>query len=454
MSKNERGQAMIEYGILLFVFVLLLVGGAELGMAALASSKNTDAAKAGASEYADILAKRIEVKTLIDRQLIDLSMLNCNYVDENGACSLNHPDARNYFVFLSAGYSSDPENFIADENERIQLIIDSPASPQELQQAQRQFELLQNFELFIQYNPPIADHDLIASMPNCDNDAYDYGMPNRYRPRLVKNGVYDIPPPLNSEFYFFTPTPLDVTNCTGTDPLRGNRSKQDILIYGYMPTDAEILAGDFDDLYVQGLPKANQAAYSNYERVCIDSNQLYVSCNSADVDRVLLKQSGKVCFADDEDEIDSCPGIQPLISGFYYFGNPNDATEKHTYQQDELPEFRPAFQLVCDQAVGGLSDQVTDLTCLDAPESIRVQTRYRRVFDGFLTMGLQTAVDPDIVKYFYNPALVGVREGALVGTLGSEIGPIGNRAPSIKYMKDFRACYGVNALTGSVTACN
>lgn len=447
---HQRGQAMVEYGILLFVFVLLLVGGAELGMAALSSSKNTDAAKSAANEYGEIIQKRNAAKAEIDKILIDLAVSHaCNYVDENGGCDPENASTRNYFQYLSANYEED--GFLSDEQERLQEIIE--AEPTNIQ-AQKQLELFNKFNAYIQYNPQIADHTQITNMPNCEGGAYDYGFPTaRYAPPVEKYNI----PAQQGDFYFFSPTPIDITNCVGVDEERGGRSRADILIYGYMPTQEQVDAGEFDDLFVQGLPQANQAAYSLYERVCLDGGQAYISCQSGDANQVLLKPPGKICLAEDEIGVDSCEGIQPNVAGFYYFGNPNDADLKSfEYVQNEPPVFRSTFQLVCndDYKIESVQDDVCD----DA-ESIRIHTRYRRVFDGFLTLGTMTVTDPSIVNYFYNPSQVGIKDNVLVAGYGSEVGVVGKvqdgiAYPSIKHMRDFRACYDVSTKTGAVSACN
>lgn len=456
--KNQRGQALVEYGILLFVFVLLLVGGAELGMAALSSSKNTDAAKSAANEYADIVEKKNAVKSEINLLLIDLSMLNCNYVNEDGMCQKDDSGATNYFEYLDYVYknSDDGQEFIADEKGSLQSVVSANANTESVKQAQKQLELLDKFDEYTQYNPRIADHTQITDMPNCDGGTYNYELPTaRYAPP-VSLGASNIPAQ-KGDFYFFIPTPIDITNCVGVDEERGGRSRADILIYGYMPTQEQVDAGEFEELFVQGLPQANQAAYSLYERVCLDGGQAYISCQSDDANQVLLKPPGKICLAEDEIGVDSCEGIQPNVAGFYYFGNPNDADLKSfEYVQNEPPVFRSTFQLVCndDYKIESVQDDVCD----DA-ESIRIHTRYRRVFDGFLTLGTMTVTDPSIVNYFYNPSQVGIKDNVLVAGYGSEVGVVGKvqdgiAYPSIKHMRDFRACYDVSTKTGAVSACN
>ena len=49
----QRGQATLEYAIILILVVTMIIGGIELAATAFATSKASEAAKAGANEFAE-----------------------------------------------------------------------------------------------------------------------------------------------------------------------------------------------------------------------------------------------------------------------------------------------------------------------------------------------------------------------------------------------------------------
>lgn len=505
---------MVEYAILFIVLSILFIGGAELGMAALASYKNTDAAKTGISEYAEVNQKRIDLLNAEKQYLIDLSSYTCNSIQEvsnadgltsYGVCSTSgaYPNFVNY---LDALYESAPDADTAF-NEQLNGLIEEAASLMSaeanspsnmlselesligngdgiltLSEATLGMSMMQNsivpaatqhpegqlkfrFLLLITHyqlsllplltdtdNDGINDTFLSTAIirignhasglfrqPSClEGDGYDYGFPeDRY---ISSTGE-------GSTIYLFNPLPINAASCVGQDSSRG-QSKLSILVSGY---------GAYDDLlYEPGLPALNQAMYGMYKK---DTNGN-------------LTLPGKMCQSDED-----CPfqpnsdlygsGIGP--SGFYRWNKGSDGSGlddlfKYTITNvnDELQNgFRPTLQIDCNTTSSHTDTAINDTNCQSTHTKVRLHTRYRKLFEGFLTFGLQELNVDDgeldsALLLFYNPNNVGVPGSNQVnGTIDSEIGPLGaNLKPTIKRHKDFRGCYEVDVQTNFIKACN
>lgn len=537
---THQGQALVEYAILLFLLVTLFVGGTELGLTALASNKNTEAAKTGISEYAEVNQQRINILNAQNQHLTSLSSYNCRKISNNsdtlGVCDLAG-SVDNYVFFLDSVY----EGVIADFNldDAAQNLfnevenVDNPTNPinspskvinqlpntgntlldlalgedvilkSEIPLSNSEVEGQIKFRALILINyykltqlPLLTDINRDGEIdvglsqakinigisnarlqpPSCNGNTYDEGFPTdlgfrrylyaKYKDATNNDQTYQT----GDVVYLFNPLPINVTSCIGVDEERDGLPRIRILIDGYTPTPAKLVASgkSFEQLFVPGLPKLNQAMYSNYENVCVNDTNNYVSCTNINVVQRWLKPPGKICFSNTEIVgVDSCIG-QPNTdleapdntygpTGFYFFGNPNDSAQGNfEYTQNQAPEFRPAIQVECSATPNSKSDQVIDTNCSSTPSKLRIHTRYRRVFDGFLSFGLMRLTQQELLPYFYNPSLVGVNGTTVVGSYGSEVGPLSslNGPPTIKHFMDFRGCYEVDVETNQISACN
>ena len=319
-------------------------------------------------------------------------------------------------------------------------------------------------------NSPTA----LASPACIDGGTYDDGFPDdagyqRYQYVKYKDAS-DVEQTYQTGemVYLFNPLPIDVSSCSGTDADRDNKPRLRILIDGYTPTAAKLAESgkSFEELFVPGLPKLNQAMYSNYENVCVDGSNQYVSCSSSNVAQRYLKPPGKICFNNVETPgVDSCIGNanNALTTGFYFFANASDSplhSFEYTQNDDDVDgdgnsDFRPAIQVECKTTPDKNLETVYDIDCDGTQSKVRIHTRYRRVFEGFLTFGLMTLPNTNLLPYFYNPNQVGVAEHVVIGSHGSEVGPLGRGGnPTIKHFMDFRGCYEVDVETNQVSACN
>lgn len=360
----------------------------------------------------------------------------------------------------------------------------------------------------------IGDHNpLLFIRPNCIDNGdgttdYDNGLPgslidvnedglpdNIGHFTFADNSlrvIYDSNNPVDISgdypaVYLFNPKPIDAGSCQGVDGNRDNRTRVSVLVNGY--------GYHLDANFVTGMPKVHEAYLSQYINICLNGENEYRACGSANVTQQLLKPTGKLCLSSAiNPTVDSCPDIDADYidsSGYYFWGvgdassNPGvDGSQRFQwhYAGTQAPEFRPTFQLVCnggrsidnDPDVIGFASVVSkslvvNNACLyndffnqGVPHhvrSVRVNVRYRSVFDSFLTdlKELQDDGNLGLVNYFYDPSnLRRLPNGAIgVPIAGSELGPKAeNRNPTVKPFKDFRGCYEVQVETNSVSSCN
>jgi hypothetical protein len=462
-SLRQRGQAMVEYAILLILLVMVVMGGAELGITAYHASKTGDGAKAAANEWANAVAFNNGVllndlalrsgETILDNDARHLDVIN--YLELNAVsittpdCSINTPELDRVDFPLSletCNIINDPTN--QNESNLLSMLDTASGNPR------NDFSVIctnstisnienctadTNTEKFLIEKPILisksgaikqllGNHGNPAdfSHPNCDGAEYDNGLPDE------------------TNIYLFNPLPIDITNCDGSDGKKVS----------------ELIGGT--NIY-EGLPKLNQALYSQYTKVCVDDAAGVITIQRLDGClangyKLWLKPPGKMCGSGTASGTEYCPTEGDLkgATGFYFFGDSNDSGENLKYIPSSAgnEEFRPTFQLVCNgadyrdsgfDANGECNNLVTVGT---GSFSLQVQTRYRSIFESFLTFGLQELPDDylNLLPYFYNPNNVGVAgTNQLVGTAGSEIGPIGsNKNPTVKRFRDFRGCYQVD----------
>ncbi len=332
--------------------------------------------------------------------------------------------------------------------------------------------------------PLIGDHipDYVANMsafqrPACTVDLgtgeleYTTGFPGTDDADGVAKTAVEVEDGITIDapaVYLFNPLPVDAVSCQGNDAARGGRSRMSILMGGH--------GKEGEENYFPGLPKLNQAFYGQYTRVCLNNANEYVACGSANVAQELLKPPGKFCLSDVATTgVDSCPGIEEdhiETSGYYFWGFPSGQDKfKWIYDRPDAPEFRPTMQLTCnnqgedsdgDDVSQYVSSESCDPTLSEEPvKTVRINVRYRSVFESFLTFGLMELTNPNgianLADYFYDPSnLRALGNGAIgVPIAGSELGPkSANKNPTVKNFKDFRGCFDINLETNQVTSCN
>lgn len=478
----QRGQAMVEYAILLILLVMIVAGGAELGISAYHSSKAGDGAKSAANQWAEAVgysyAKLNQIEPTGDESIAELqTRVSANLEAVFEAYQFDDPDVADIVdctvAYISGAFDSTSANLpikinacdlsVAMNRVNVQTAIDDiyPATeyreleiyhdfyqlctdssitriddcqiagvtkwlvPKTMAASASQPRMLINKGGIIERRN-LGDHSNPANFnhPNCDAAAYDNGLPD------------------DTNIYLFNPLPIDISNCDGSD---GKKL-------------SELVAGTVD---YEGLPKLNQAIYSQYTKVCVDYSGGAITIQPLDGCvgngfRLWLKPPGKMCGAGAGSGTEFCPGQGDLkgATGYYFFGDSNVSGERLKYLPSSAasPEFRPALQLVCEGA--DFSDENFDaLDSMNNPAcntlgsgsfSLQVHTRFRAIYESFLTFGIQELTDTSLLDYFYNPNKVGVAgSNQLVGTAGSEIGPLGgdNLNPTVKYFRDFRGCY-------------
>lgn len=492
LRARQRGQALVEFAIVLILIIIVIAGGAELAITAFNASKTGEGAKVAANDWAKAISFLPEMSRqdlLIDtdpqlgtscdnlpntscdgslgiRPSLDAS---CNYSDPGNlfdeslpiditlcpTTAAGFPTGINNLLtylypistptFTDYGVVCTSSNLFFDTVERV--IACNGSSEQKVLLVAN--SLLNNVATY----PPklltanstrvnLGDHSNPSAfrMANCDSSDYDNGLPNA------------------TEIFLFNPLPIDITNCDGSAGKKVD----------------ELIAGN--DTY-EGMPNLNQALRSQYHQVCVSYNSGVITIMPlkncvANGFSLWLKPPGKMCGAGTDPGTEYCPTEGDLngATGFYFFGDSNTSSNNSEYIPSSWssPTFRPTFQLVCDDAtyMDSNFDAASVCNTLTGSFPVQVNTRYRSIFESFLAFGLQ-AIPPDkldLLPYFYNPNKVG-ESNQLVGTAGSEIGPIGgeNKTPTVKLFRDFRGCYQVDIIPPdniseqvktTVSACN
>lgn len=477
---QQRGQAIIEYAIILILLVTLVLGGAELGIAAYSSSKVSEAAKAGAAEYTELNVPQneqtAELTAELKADLLDLeSQRRTLELQKSGLEAELDILERHLALLQSQGTpSSEIEAKIADKQAEIGIpATDDPPAPSTgiyalIDAKQAEIDAKQ---IAINTPPPLlwklGNHDPASNinginMPAClPGNEYTDGLPDRYvDPAKYPNYAdgTDGDTTDNDKVFLFNPLPIDIASCEGQfDTLRGNRSRLSILINGYVDPDAP------ESTYYPGLPKLNQALYSQYTKACI-ADGVYFDCGQPGAPAPVLKPPGKLCLSDIGE---GCPTIinDPFapIAGYYFFGSSIDDSMTIAEASET---FRPTFQITCGDGSSYQSNQIM-VNCPDPddisqpyvqPEKIAVHARYRAIFESSLTFGLYKLPDNSLLPYFYNPGGVNADGGRIIAAVGGEIGTAskedGVLRNTVKKFRDFRGCYSVNTTTNQVSACN
>ncbi len=406
LRAGTSGQALIEFAIILILVVLVVAGGAELAITAYGSSKVSDAAKAGATEWGQFISHAKDPNATLVPSPLNAATQNDVGLGNHAIANFTSPRC----VALN-GDSADYDDGIPDD-------------------------------------PPGR---YVVDKENHDNHT------NAPTPPSIPTGKL---------IYLFNPLPIDHESCFGTDPNREGRSRISILIngYGFMYDNS----GAANPLYVPGLPKVNQAMYSMYQQVCLNGDSLE-KCDVA-TERLLFPPGKPCLSADPNEENCPTDADNLGETGYYFFGASNSAAKgSGEYIPSLAPMFRPTFQIECPGGtfedpdnMAGCSPVISTCASGDpSPCQLRVHVRYRSIFESFITFGMAElpTAELDNLPYFYNPSKVGVAGANSVrGIAGSEIGPLGKSGnPTVKPFKDFRGCYeSVNpgSLNYQVVSCN
>ena len=412
---NMRGQALIEFAIILILVVLVVAGGAELAITAYGSSKVSDAAKAGATEWGQMishaqntdkdpsqptLGKQVDVG-LGDHAIANFASPSCG---DDGSGNFTYDD----------GIPED--RYLLDKKNQDNYADLDAVTPN-------------NTKSIYLFNPLPIDHEsCVGTDPNRGNLSRISILINGYGLMYIDENLANL-------------NPLYVPGLPKLNQAMYSMYQQVCLNDGEDPLNDDSL----------------------------------VKCG--DTTNRLLFPPGKLCLSDDPNE-ESCPDDAANLgeTGYYFFGASNIADkEDKQYIPSLEPVFRPTFQIECPGGSFEDSNNASNCDTITAPADIcwdddiantsiacplKVHVRYRSIFESFITFGYtELPVDQaDNLPYFYNPSKVVTGANSLKGIAGSEIGPIGATGnPTVKPFKDFRGCYeSVNPslLTYQVVSCN
>lgn len=386
--KAVRGQALIEFAIILILLVLVVAGGAELAITAYGSSKVSDAAKAGTTEWGQMIShvndsqkngtcvgNNICTNINVDGNLTSnfTSVIAGNfsgsftgvvtYLDpptvtgiingevSDGTGTVTHTVTASLTGTLST-ITIDPitGRLTANINDGsfTNGTITNVSDPLDTTPAIDIVDIVvgtvagSNLDADKQRDVGLGDHAFANfQSPSCvalngDSADYDDGIPaDRYLLDKKNRDNYQLLVDASSatkSIYLFNPMPIDNISCNGTDPNRDGRSRLSILVNGYgLMYDDNGTPNDLSDdtpnpLYVPGLPKANQAMYSMYQQVCLSGNNIERCENATEI---LLFPPGKLCLSADPND-EHCPtdddGYVPANIGEtgYYFFGANN----------------------------------------------------------------------------------------------------------------------------------
>lgn len=245
------------------------------------------------------------------------------------------------------------------------------------------------------------------------------------------------------KIYLYNPLPLDISGCSGTDADYPHRSRVSVLVSG-KPDDPNTPA----DESFAGLPQLNQAIYAHYEKTFIDmSTGSFIPIRDYDPGNPnharLLSLPGWLDATDDY-----------AMSRLVRLDAAGNVTSKPAFAIECAPQGSDAWGL-CDSAGAPLGicwdaasiPSTTALAC-----NVRVQYRYRHVFESLVMMGVGTGYDALTDS---NPVVENVDAGdegffasdaAGAGLLGSELALTKRTdaralASRLKARMDFLGCY-------------
>lgn len=410
---NMRGQALIEFAIILILVVLVVAGGAELAITAYGSSKVSDAAKAGTTEWGQMIshAKAATTPTLqTDVGLGDHALANF----ASPSCVALNGDSGDY----DDGMPDD--RYLLDKKNRdnYQILVNAAS-------------VTKSIYLF---NPmPINNISCNGTDPNRGGRSRisilinGYGLMYEPADSNNLNPLY-VPglPKVNQAMYS-----MYQQVCLSGDNLERCENATEILLF---PPGKLCLSTDADNEH------------------CPDDDDGYEPAN--------IGETGYYFFGANNiaPEPASGPGqyipsLAPKFRPTFQIECPGGDAYDNSASNMVNCDTQTAPTAVCWQTNG-----VPSTTSLACP--LKVHVRYRSIFESFITFGMaEIPTDNlDLLPFFYNPSKVGNGSNNVKGIAGSEIGPIGASGnPTVKPFKDFRGCYeSVNPglQTYQVVSCN
>lgn len=354
LNTLQRGQAMVEFAVIILVLTLIVVGGIELATAVFWSSKTNDAAKQAAMAW---VAMSGNVQNGIGP--IDVATGHGQY-GLGGSDVYNDPATSEDFNYYGLGDHQDPANF---------------------------------------------------TRATCTG-AGDYGLGEQYPARIAdKNdddgdGKVDPIYHITGDVYLFNPKPLDITDCDTA----GNLTLDD---------------------FVKGLPKVNQAIYPLYERHVVKNGEL--GCTQAQC--ILLMLPGRL-------DADDTVKLVDLSIGTPYIDV--DGKKKAPASATAIP----AIKLECANAgtedfnnLCGTPDDDGKCWLGGSRQAceIKIEVRYKFVFESFVTMFMGNSTDASIEQLVVDdPSLFDNADAGNDGNIGKDIKAFGSE---LKPQKRFLGCH-------------
>lgn len=399
-----RGQALIEFAIILILLVLVVAGGAELAITAYGSSKVSDAAKAGTTEWGQMISHAKATTTQPEVGLGDHALANF----ESPRCVALNGDSSDYDDGILPG------RYLLDKKNQDNY-VSTPFYP--------------SGRFIYLFNPmPIDNISCNGTDPNREGRSRisilvnGYGL--MYNEDNTPNPLY-VPglPKVNQAMYS-----MYQQTCLSGNNLDRCENATEILLF---PPGKLCLSTDSNDEH------------------CPDDDDGYEPAN--------IGETGYYFFGANNIAPEPVSGPGQYIPSLAPKFRPTFQIE---CPGDDAYDNSPSNMVNCD------TQSAPANVCWDNPATssiacqLKVHVRYRSIFESFITFGLAELPDDSLVDlpYFYNPSKVGDGSNNVKGIAGSEIGPIGATGnPTVKPFKDFRGCYeSVNpgSLNYQVVSCN
>lgn len=403
LRRSMQGQALVEFAIILILLILVVAGGAELAITAYGSSKVSDAAKAGTTEWGQMIS-HAKTATQLDVGLGDHAVGNFS----SPSCVALNGDSGDY----DDGISND--RYLLDKKNRDNYIqLNSPAT---------------NPKSIYLFNPLPIDHEsCFGTDPNREGRSRLSILVNGYGLMYLSDNI--------------TPNPLYVPGLPKVNQAMYSMYQQ------------VCLNGDSLDR----CETATERLLFPPGKLCLSVDPDQENCpDDGDTNVTNLGDTGYFFFGANNlaanDSKQYIPSLAPEFRPTFQITCPGGTFEDSDNSSGCDTRASPVD--IC--WVNNGTPSTTSLAC-----QLQVHVRYRSIFESFITFGLAELPDDalDNLPYFYNPSKVGVAgSNSVKGIAGSEIGPIGATGnPTVKPFKDFRGCYeSVNPglLTYQVVSCN
>jgi hypothetical protein len=377
----------------------VVAGGAELAITAYGSSKVSEAAKAGATEWGQMISHA----TLLTQSGVGLGDHNvANFASPN--CVALNGDSGDYDDGIPIVPSG---RYLVDKRNRDNYVA-TPFYP--------------NGRLIYLFNPLPIDHEsCFGTDPNREGLSRISILVNGYGLMYLNNNTA-------------TPNPLYVPGLPKLNQAMYSMYQQVCLSTGNELARCE---------------NADERLLFPPGKLCLGTGVDEENCpDDGDTNVTNLGDTGYYFFGASNDAPKGSkqfiPSLAPEFRPTFQIVCPGSSYE----DSDNMAGCTPAVLLTC------FSDNAL-------PCQLSVHVRYRSIFESFITFGLAELPNAELgnLPYFYNPSKVGVAgSNSVKGIAGSEIGPLGTSGnPTVKPFKDFRGCYeSVNpgSLNYQVVSCN